>query len=212
MNYCELSEFDFNHMKEENHHVVMTSNNPQVILDDFDVLNKSLSEYKKKREDLLAKNTYFLNYINNNQNSHLNVMNIINDYNVNLNVPDDENNISNVYITYNLKMKDSYNKWALDYYTPQLVSIENNIEIIERKISDFRNLFIFIINKILRTNEINDNKKLCPICFEDEVDICINPCGHTLCNRCIISNRNSNDRCYSCRGRVGDYIKLYFSV
>ena len=207
MNYCELSEFNFD--KEERHHTVF-SNNPKVILDDFEVLNRSLLNYKTKREDLMAKNNYFMNYMTNSQNSHLNVMNIINDYNINQNM-DDEGTLSNIYMNYNNTIKENYKKWIVDYYTPQLLSVENNIEIIENKIAEFRNLFIFIINKILRTNEINDNKKLCPICFENEVDMCINPCGHTLCNRCIISNRNSN-KCYSCRGHIVDYIKIYFSV
>jgi len=207
MNYCELSDFDLN--KEERHHDV-SSNNPKVILDDFEVLNRSLLDYKTKREDLMAKNNYFMNYMTNSQNSHLNVMNIINDYNINQNM-DDEGTLSNIYMNYNNTIKENYKKWIVDYYTPQLLSVENNIEIIENKIAEFRNLFIFIINKILRTNEINDNKKLCPICFENEVDMCINPCGHTLCNRCIISNRNSN-KCYSCRGHIVDYIKIYFSV
>jgi len=208
MNYCELSDFDLN--KEERHHDI-SSNNPKVILDDFEVLNRSLLDYKTKREDLMAKNNYFMNYMTNSQNSHLNVMNIINDYNINQNM-DDEGTLSNIYMNYNNTIKENYKKWIVDYYTPQLLSVENNIEIIENKIAEFRNLFIFIINKILRTNEINDNnKKLCPICFENEVDMCINPCGHTLCNRCIISNRNSH-KCYSCRGHIADYIKIYFSV
>ena len=208
MNYCELSDFNFD--KEVRHHTVF-SNNPKVILEDFEVLNRSLLDYKTKREDLMAKNNYFMNYMTNSQNSHLNVMNIINDYNINQNM-DDEGTLSNIYMNYNNTIKENYKKWIVDYYTPQLLSVENNIEIIENKIAEFRNLFIFIINKILRTNEINDNnKKLCPICFENEVDMCINPCGHTLCNRCIISNRNSN-KCYSCRGHIVDYIKIYFSV
>ena len=108
MNYCELSDFDF---KEEKHHNV-SSNNPKVILDDFEVLNRSLLDYKTKREDLLAKNNYFMNYMTNSQNSHLNVMNIINDYNVNVNM-DDEGNLSNVYMNYNTKIKENYKKWVV---------------------------------------------------------------------------------------------------
>lgn len=208
MNYCELSDFDVKDYKKLN----ISSNNPRIILDDFEVLNANLLDYKTRHEELLAKNNYFMNYMNNSQNSHLNVMNIINDYNINSNM-DDEGNLSSIYSNYNSKMRETYKKWLFDYYNPQLIAIENNIEIIENKIAEFRNLFIFIINKILKTNEINDNKKLCPICFENEVDMCINPCGHTLCNRCIISNiNNSHHKCYSCRGHIIDYIKIYFSV
>ena len=89
---------------------------------------------------------------------------------------------------------------------------ENTIDIIENKITDFRNLFIYIINKI--SKPVEEAIKLCPICFENEVDICLNPCGHTICNKCVLSNRSrySNEKCYSCRTKVQDYIKLYFSL
>jgi hypothetical protein len=185
----------------------ITSNDAQGILEDFEILNKNLDEYKKKIEDLQAHKIYFDNYISNLQNNHLNVMNIINDYDIQGN----NNELNELFINYNNKMKNNYDKWIIQNYTVKILEFENTIDIIEKKIIEFRTLFIYIINKI--TKPQLDNKKLCPICFENEVDICLNPCGHTLCNKCVISNRSryTNEKCYSCRGVIHDYIKIYFS-
>ena len=186
----------------------ITSNDAQGILEDFEILNKKLDEYRKKIEDLQAHKIYFDNYISNLQNNHLNIMNIINDYDIQGN----NNELNELFINYNNKMKNNYDKWIIQNYTVKLLEFENTIDIIEKKIIEFRTLFIYIINKI--TKPQLDNKKLCPICFENEVDICLNPCGHTLCNKCVISNRSryTNEKCYSCRGVIHDYIKLYFSL
>jgi hypothetical protein len=186
----------------------ITSNDAQGILEDFEILNKNLDEYKKKIEDLQAHKIYFDNYISNLQNNHLNIMNIINDYDIQGN----NNELNELFINYNNKMKINYDKWIIQNYTVKLLEFENTIDIIEKKIIEFRTLFIYIINKI--TKPQLDNKKLCPICFENEVDICLNPCGHTLCNKCVISNRSryTNEKCYSCRGVIHDHIKIFFSL
>lgn len=205
MNYSEFK-LDDNECRLELSKI--TSNDAQGILEDFEILNKNLDEYKKKIEDLQAHKIYFDNYISNLQNNHLNIMNIINDYDI----QDNNNELNELFINYNNKMKNNYDKWIIQNYTVKLLEFENIIDIIEKKIIEFRTLFIYIINKI--TKPQLDNKKLCPICFENEVDICLNPCGHTLCNKCVISNRTrySNEKCYSCRGNIHDYIKIYFSL
>lgn len=216
MNYCELSEFCEKDIKEfslndsYNSNSYLYSNNPMKLLDDYEILTKSLIEHKQKYDDLLANKSYLLHYINTSQNNHFNVLNIIKDY-TNIN---NDNNLSKLYINYNNKIKDDYDNWFTNYYTPKSLSLENNIDIIEEKISDYRNFFITIIKEILKSNENNESKKLCPICFENEVEMCVNPCGHTLCNKCVISNINNNrsNKCYSCRTIIKDYIKIYFSV
>lgn len=228
MNYSELSEIYKEDITNHNFSYYLNSNNPQLILEEYELLNKSLDEYKKKHEDLQANNNYFNNYIYNSKNNHYNVVNIINDFSITSNFSnnnhdniydnnnDNNNELTKLYVDYNNKIKENYAKWVTNHYTPQLMSIENNIEVIEDKISDFRNLFIYIINKILKTSEINDgsNKKICPICFVNEVNMCMNPCGHTICNNCVISTRNPylTNKCFSCRTEVKDYIKMYFSI
>jgi len=211
MNYSELSEvYNYNYNNSNCNNYQKELNDPQIILDDYEILLTNLDDYKKKYEDLLANNAYFLNYLKSSQNNHFNVMNIINNYSIN------DNNLNEIYNGYNTKIKENYEEWIKNTYTPQLLMIENNIELIENKINNYRNLFLFIINKILKSTVINDveTKKLCPICFENEVDMCINPCGHTICNKCTISNRTTNsfNKCYSCRTNIKDYIKIFFSV
>lgn len=204
MNYSEFS-LDNDNIKPEL--LKLTSNDGQSILDDFEILTSNLESYKQKIEDLQANKIFFDNYILNLQNNHMNVLNIINNYN-NVN----KENITESFLNYQLKIKEEYNNWVINYYTEKLIEYENTITIIEKKISDFRNLFIYIINKI--SKPVEEAIKLCPICFENEVDICLNPCGHTLCNKCVLSNRSiyNNDKCYSCRTTIQDYIKIFFSL
>jgi len=203
MNY---SEYNIEENKKEISKITKTE--AKEILNDFEILNKNLEEYKVKIEELQINKINFDNYILNLQNNHLNTMNIIN----NFNIYENNKELNEIFINYNLKIKENYNKWIKEYYTIKLLEYENTIEIIEEKISEFRELFIYIINKIKKT-EI-ENKKLCPICFENEVDICLNPCGHTICNKCVIINRNrfTSEKCYSCRGVINEYIKIYFSL
>lgn len=205
MNYSEFT-YDYNPIISN-----ITSNDASSILDDFEILNINLDSYKKKIEDLESNKIYFDNYISNLQNNHLNIMNIINNYKI-INDNDEKENENQIFIKYNLLMKENYNNWLNKYYTIKLFEFKNSIEIIEKKITEFRNLFIYIMNKISKPN--TEAKKICPICFENEVDICLNPCGHTLCNKCVILNRSNyiSNKCYSCRTVVNDYIKIYFSL
>ena len=237
MNYSELNDayttnyynyYNYNNYSSYNSsYNLINSNNPELILNEYNILLQSLDNYKKEYENIIKNNEFFLNYLNNSHETHLYIMNIINysiDSNINfnnysnINFNNDSNinfDVSKLYMNYNEKITDSYNNWLKNYYIPNILKIENNIAIIEKKINDFRNLFIYIINKILKTTEINnDNKKICPICFENEVNICLNPCGHTICSNCISKNRNLlvNLKCYSCRSEIRDYIKIYFSV
>ena len=151
--------------------------------------------------------SYFDNYISNLQNNHMNIMNIVNKYNYG-----NKKETTEIFLNYHSRINEDYNKWIIDYYKLKLIEYESSIDVIEKKICDFRNLFIYIINKI--SKPIEDAIKLCPICFENEVDICLNPCGHTLCNKCVLSNRSryTSEKCYSCRTNIQDYIKIYFSL
>ncbi len=206
MNY---SEFNFNNNYNINPELIkLSSNDAESILNDFKVLNNSLDEYKNKIEKLEENKIYFDNYISNCLNLHMNIMNIINNYDIQSNKIE----MNEIFNDYNIKIKNEYNLWINNYYSIKLIEYENIINMIEKKIADFRKLFIYIINKI--SKPIEEAIKLCPICFENEVDICLSPCGHTLCNKCVISHRSryNNDKCYSCRTIINEYIRLYFSL
>lgn len=47
---------------------------------------------------------------------------------------------------------------------------------------------------------------MCPICYQEEVSVYCDPCGHTFCLQCVKSNY-----CYLCRTKINKVMKLYFT-
>ena len=113
MNYSEFSLDNYNIKPEL---LKLTSNDAQSILDDFEILTSNLESYKQRIEDLQANKIFFDNYISNLQNNHMNVLNIINNYNY-VNKQD----ITESFLNYQLKIKEEYNKWVINYYTEKLI-------------------------------------------------------------------------------------------
>lgn len=208
-------------------HIELTSNTPNDLMKDYEKCLIDLDIYKKQHEDLLANNIYIQNYLSTSQNNHFNVLHIINnnnDINNDSNIMNiinndsnnkkiSENEIMSIYHDYNEKIKNNYDIWVNRHYNPKLELIKQNIETLEEKICDYKNMFLFVINKFLKNNELNLDKKLCPICFVNEIDTCMNPCGHTICNNCVVSSRNNTiNKCHICRKIIKEYIKIYFSI
>ena len=154
------------------------NNSAKTFLNDYEILKLSLNDYKNNLRDLMKQKETYEIYMKSLLNNHLDIVNIVNN-----------NNLNNSFTEYQTNIKDNYDKWINNHYEIKLKSFEENIEIIELKLKDFSNLFTYIINNIIGDKEISKN--MCPICFENEIDICINPCGHTTCNKCIISNRTN---------------------
>jgi uncharacterized coiled-coil DUF342 family protein len=46
----------------------------------------------------------------------------------------------------------------------------------------------------------------CPICITHEVDVYLEPCGHTLCSQC-----NKSQYCHMCRTKIRSTRSLYYS-
>jgi hypothetical protein len=61
--------------------------------------------------------------------------------------------------------------------------------------------------QMFRVVQSNENEPLCPICLDNAVSYCINPCGHTLCEKCM---KRQTVNCFMCRTHVDSTIKLYF--
>ena len=53
-------------------------------------------------------------------------------------------------------------------------------------------------------------KKMCPICFDAEVDMCYVPCGHTVCSACSV--KVGKMKCATCRSSVREVVRMFFSV
>ena len=177
---------------------VINDNSAKQLLEEFKTLKKNIIEYKKSLKNLINQKETYENYSNNLLNNHLNIVNIINNV----------EKINNSFNEYQINVKENYENWINNHYNIQYKSIEENIEITELKIKEYTNLFIYIINNILNEKEISKN--ICPICFENEIDICFNPCGHTICNKCVFTHKNN--KCFTCRSPINDYLKIYFSL
>ena len=54
-------------------------------------------------------------------------------------------------------------------------------------------------------NTYYNNNNICPICFENKINICCIPCGHTYCKKCIECSNN----CFICRSNINKIIKIY---
>ena len=48
----------------------------------------------------------------------------------------------------------------------------------------------------------------CTICFEDEKDYVLNPCGHLMCNSCC-ERCITNNACFVCRAEPDGHIKVF---
>jgi len=199
------------------------------ILKTYKELNLLLINYKNKYENLKIKKEIFFNYQNNILNNHLNIINICsNIYNniKNDNIEDSDDDINNdkyiinvsnsteIFINYEKIIKQVYNDWFINSYKKKINKLENDIQNIELKINNFRKLFINIINEFINKEELI-NKKMCPICFDNEIDMCAIPCGHTCCNKCVILSKTNYinlNKCLNCRNPIDTYIKLYFLI
>jgi hypothetical protein len=88
-------------------------------------------------------------------------------------------------------------------------SLQAKIDTVTKKLSTLRSLIQTGIEDLIDRDSAN-NKKLCGICFDREVDIAMVPCGHTSCSGC--SNYNTLNKCMHCRASIQRRVKLFFSV
>lgn len=102
---------------------------------------------------------------------------------------------------------------AIEKKNNKIMDLMNEIHDFEAELSAIRSVATQIDNGL---EESDKNKNCCPICFEREVNICINPCGHTICSECNkVSGQNMGrqfGKCPTCRGTVTSFIKIFFSV
>lgn len=87
-------------------------------------------------------------------------------------------------------------------------SLDAKIDTLTRKLNTIRALIKTSMEDLIDKDSAN-NKKLCAICFDREVDMVMVPCGHTLCSGC--SNYNTSNKCAHCRSVIQKRVKLFFS-
>ena len=181
------------------------------LLKDYKYLNKSLMENKNFYKKLEKQKEDIQNYKCNIYLKHQDIM-----FEMSRETPDiiDTNEMNDHIIKYIELFKNYSDKWINDYYNISKKKLIEDMEKQEDKLVSFRNIFINTTNEIISPDK--PNKNLCPICFENEINMCAIPCGHTCCNECImhsIKYHNSGlSKCLSCRNTLKEYIKMYISL
>lgn len=81
---------------------------------------------------------------------------------------------------------------------------------ITEKLNSLRKVILAGLDEIVKPEDIQ--KKMCPICFENEVNTVLVPCGHTYCKGCSEMDRTRNAKCPQCRSQINARVKLFFTV
>lgn len=106
-------------------------------------------------------------------------------------------------IIYNL-LKNKYKK-KINEQKKILEILEYNKIIKQKELEDrFKNISIDIENQ---QKEIKKKLNYCQICFDNDIDTVLVPCGHSYCNECI---KNSN-ACFFCRANISKKQHIIFS-
>ena len=66
-----------------------------------------------------------------------------------------------------------------------------------------------IIRSLGKTYNVIKNTPMhhtCPVCITREVDVYLEPCGHTICKQC-----NQNTHCHMCRTKIRTSKNIYYS-
>jgi hypothetical protein len=89
-----------------------------------------------------------------------------------------------------------------------VLTLEKKIDDTSRKLNLIRETIMMGIQGIIKPDDMI--KKMCPVCFDREVDTVLVPCGHTYCSGC--SEYDRSHKCPQCRAPVQRRIKIYFSI
>jgi archaellum component FlaC len=89
-------------------------------------------------------------------------------------------------------------------------SVEKEMEDLSRKLNAIRSLILTGVNEIIKSDDVP--KKMCPVCFDNEVCMALVPCGHTYCRGCADMDRSRSAKCPQCRSAINARVKIFFSV
>jgi len=184
--------------------------NPEHIMNNYNEIKKNSSINIKNIDKIYKEYESLLEYKNNLNKNHKNnifILSILDNH-------EKIDKLNELSTKYSELFNELYDIWINNYYNTTLFEIDNQINKTTTSLNKYHEFFKNINNKINENNE-NSNKKVCSICFENEVDMCAIPCGHTCCNKCIISNNlniYNKNKCLNCRNNIQQYIKLYFSI
>ena len=172
------------------------------------VLFKKLSEkYKELSNELNLCNSVIQDTnrnLKNSENSNEAIMRIITKHN-----PTGLESFQNIYLPFHSTLSKSV-ATVLTTLDSRRNDLESEIRLITNKLNALRKIIVVGVKEIVSPNEVN--KKLCPVCFDREVDMAMVPCGHTFCKGCSDVDINMHANCPQCRTAVRSRIKIFFSV
>jgi hypothetical protein len=88
--------------------------------------------------------------------------------------------------------------------------LEKEKDDLSRKLNALRKLITTGIHDLVKPEDVQ--KKMCPVCFDKEVNMVYVPCGHTYCNGCAEIDRTRGAKCPQCRATINARIKIFFTV
>jgi len=187
--------------------------NVKEILTTYNELKEISKKQMKELDNLHKENDKLIEYKNKIINNHTNHINIL-FRSLNENNGNNIDEVTQLIDKYDKALTCLYNSWNDTYYNKRLAKLENEM----RESNEYLHMYQEFFRKIIKEfseNGDNQNKNMCSICFEKEVDMCSIPCGHTCCSNCVIMNNintSNRNKCLNCRNNISQYIKIYFSL
>lgn len=105
---------------------------------------------------------------------------------------------------------DEINSVVSDIIRNKIAKVEGEIDDISRKLNALRSLIVTGVNQIVKPDDVQ--KKMCPVCFDNEVNMALVPCGHTYCKGCAETDRSRYAKCPQCRAQINARVKIFFSI
>jgi len=102
------------------------------------------------------------------------------------------------------------NSRIIDELNIKIMEKSADLENITRKLNALRKLILTGMSELVKPEDAQ--KKICPVCFDNEVNMVLVPCGHTYCRGCAEMDRSRNAKCHQCRAVINSRIKLYFTA
>ena len=161
-----------------------------------DMFSKFIKDDKKKQEYYLECKNKFQDEINRSKNNIKKldlIIQFIRELDKDCNDQETEELLNNLKNLSNKIENDKNIITARKEYIKSRKDIENNLNLVKK------------INSMNMSNT-------CPLCLTNQVNIYLNPCGHTCCEECYgrLTNNNEN-KCFLCRSNIMSKNPLYFS-
>jgi len=102
------------------------------------------------------------------------------------------------------------NPLVSDLLRTKIAVLEGEIDNISNKLNALRALIVTGVDQIVKPED--KEKKMCPVCFDNEVNTALVPCGHTYCKGCSEADRSRYAKCPQCRTQINARIKIFFSI